>query len=788
VARGPRLRLRREHPYALLIDLISNATEINEDDTQQSIAAKLQAGISPLVDDLDRVLDPLHRLYGLSERGGAALDKDSYQERLLGSLVAVVDGLCARAPTVLVLQDLHWADPSTVTLFANLISTVASPVVVVANYCPTFTGVLPNVREIELPSLSPRQSGELVASLLDGCEPPQELLDFVVQRTDGNPFYVEEMINSLLETETLLRGNGSWQMVGSLAEADLPTSVRGVIAARIDRLESDRRKVLREASVVGRDFLYDVVKRVATDTATLDPSLADLKSADLIRERDNQADLEYFFKHALTQDVAYGGLLKPERMRLHARAAAAIEAQFAGRLEEATETLAFHYQRGGVLDKAVHYLRAAGRKAIDRYALVEAQAHFEAAYAMLTAEAQSPEVDRAIVATILDWAILFYFQARLLTLGDLLDRHNDAVEQLGDDDLLVWWYVWRGHVAGFRPDQTDNMRDLEVAIDLAKRLGNEAALAYAKTWQIWAHFSAGDPGAAAAVAEEIREWVVANRYEDPYPYFKSHGTMGYVLTSLGRMDEVEQICNELIEFGKEVGNNRCVAYGMQGLAFHAAFLLRLETGIEMSRRAHAIAKDPIYSDTANLTRSAAATLAGDTEEARAAVDALVASVESGVDLPSPLFVGLADAVATMSEGRLTVGMDRLLEIRDDAEHKGRLWESLFGDIYIAAIYSRIVTGEATRDLKGLLRNPRFLKYVNRARKEAEPRLRALLRAADETGFRGVLPMVEWELAKLLIHKGKTDEARTLLESCLAVVGKPGNSEGTERVKALLESI
>lgn len=775
-------------PYALLIDLISNAVGIAEGDTGESIVAKLQAGVDPLVDDVERVLEPFHRLFGLSERTSAALDKDSYQERLLDSLASVVDGLCARAPTVLVLQDLHWADPSTVGMFSKLIETVQSPVVVVANYRPSFTGSLPGVRQIELQALSPRQSGELVASLLDGEPPPAELVEFLFGRTDGNPFYLEEIINSLLETDTLVRSNGSWRLVGELTEANLPSSVRGVIAARIDRLDGDRRKVLREASVVGRDFLYDVMRRVASETDTLDPCLEDLMNADLIRERDNQADLEYFFKHALTQDVAYEGLLKAERMELHARAAAAIEAQFAGRLEEVTETLAFHYQRGGVLDKAVHYLRAAGSKAMDRYALVEAQSHFESAYDLLTSQGPSPEVDAALVGTILDWAILFYYQARLLALGELLDRHTDAMGRLEDDRIRMWWHVWRGHATGFQLDQADNMRDLDAAIELAQRLGDEAGYAYAKTWAVWGYFIAGKPDDAVAAADEIRDWVTAHRFTDPYPYFKSLGTVTYVLSSRGTAQEVEQICNELIALGEEVGNNRCVAYGMQGLAFLAAVMLRFDEGIGLAREAQSIAKDPIYAETANLTRSAAATLAGESAEARAAVDELMTAVESGVDLPAPLFVGLADGVATMSEGRLTVGMDHLMEVRAEADRTNRVWERLFGDVYIGTIFSRVTTGEASRDLTRILRNPRFLKYVRRARKEAEPRLRAAMEEAEATGFRGIIPIIQYELAKLLIHKGDAAGARPILESCLERISFAGEHEGTERVKALLGSL
>ena len=154
----------------------------------------------------------------------------------------------------------------------------------------------------------------------------------------------------------------------SLAEAGVPATVRGVIAARIDRLDDVRRSVLRHAAVVGREFLCSVVTQVSSDGAVVASSLTQLQAADLIRLRRNAPELEYMFKHALTQDVAYDGLLRAERRALHARTAQVMEAVFADRLPEFVEILAYHYLHGGITDKAVLYLRQAGHKCVQRYA------------------------------------------------------------------------------------------------------------------------------------------------------------------------------------------------------------------------------------------------------------------------------------------------------------------------------------------------------------------------------------------------------------------------------------
>ncbi len=352
--------------------------------------------------------------------------------------------------------------------------------------------------------------------------------------------------------------------------------------------------------MVGRQFLYEVIKRVATVTATLDPSLADLEHADLIRER-SDPDLEYFFKHALTQDVAYEGLLKKERRELHTRAAAAIEDQFTDRLGEVTETLAYHYTQAGVTDKAVSFLRLAGTKAIDRYALVESQAHFENAYELLANLEGSLERDTELVDLILDWALLFYYRARLLDLRELLDRHQDSMERLDDDSKRMWWLIWRGHTAGFTLDQADNVAHLDRAVEIAQRIGDETGYAYARTWQVWGHFVAGRPRDAIEAAKSIEEWVIANREVDPYPFFKSQCVLGFALSFSGQFAGVEGMCTDVIEFGHKVGNNRCIAFGIQALAMLHVSLGNFAKSMALAKEASTTAKDPMYRDTAQIT-------------------------------------------------------------------------------------------------------------------------------------------------------------------------------------------
>ena len=220
-------------------------------------------------------------------------------------------------------------------------------------------------------------------------------MTFLDQRTGGNPFFMEEIVNSLLENHFLTRSDEGWTLTGQFDAAAVPTTIRGVIAARIDRLDAERRLILQEASVIGREFLFTILSQVRGGETTLADGLSALESADLIRKRDVDADLEYLFKHALTQEVSYQGLLRSKRHELHGRVGEAMEKLLGDRHREYAESIAYHFQNSDEPERAVPYLVIAGKKAIERYALAEAETYYRSAYDILLAQPESAERDHA---------------------------------------------------------------------------------------------------------------------------------------------------------------------------------------------------------------------------------------------------------------------------------------------------------------------------------------------------------------------------------------------------------
>ncbi len=397
----------------------------------------------------------------------------------------------------------------------------------------------------------------------------------------------------------------------------------------------------------------------------------------------------------------------------------------------------------------------------------------------------SHERDTELVDLILDWALLFYYRARLLDFRELLDRHQDSMERLDDDSKRMWWLIWRGHTAGFTLDQADNVAHLDRAVEIAQRIGDETGYAYARTWQVWGHFVAGRPRDAIEAAKSIEEWAIANREVDPYPFFKSQCVLGFALSFSGQFAGVEGMCTDVIEFGHKVGNNRCIAFGIQALAMLQVSLGNYGRSMSLAEEASSTAKDPMYRDTAKLTLIAAASLAGDLETVRAAVTYLRDIVATGVQLPSPLFVDIGEAFVVMGDGDLIEGMALLERSIEVASEASRGWEWLYGRSVKTVFLARLASGEFGGDWKTMLRNPRLAALMRRAKSSAGHELAALRDDAHARGFEMIAGICDVEEAKLLLSQGKPDQARLLLQRSLDLFAQTTDSEGSRVVVELL---
>ena len=273
-------------------------------------------------------------------------------------------------------------------------------------------------REIHLQDLSMDELQEMLASILQTTTVPEDLQRFVQERVGTNPFYLEEMINSLIESGILQPNKDTWRLTGSINKADIPTTVHAVISGRIDHLDEAAKYLLQEASVIGRTVPYEALKSITRQARILDQLLERLEALDLLR-RTSPSGQKYVFKHGLIQDVVYNSLLKKDRQAMHRRIGLRIEQVMGERLPEFYETLAFHFRHSDLSQrdlsqKAVHYLRESGRKSLQQYAVQESNQNYQRAFKILKQDLEGSEEEKGPSSTLSTSGPRYFITAPIL--------------------------------------------------------------------------------------------------------------------------------------------------------------------------------------------------------------------------------------------------------------------------------------------------------------------------------------------------------------------------------------
>ncbi len=407
--------------YWIARDVLRGLLRVEADATLEEISAALQGSIESILPErgsedvwpyLAHLLDlPLDEAVAgrIAQFGPQAL-----QERILGAFSGYVRAR-SQQPLVLVWEDLHWADGSSLNLLETLLPLTAEvPLLVLLVFRPEEGATwdfhrrldetqAETYQPIELHPLSRDESARLVQGLLKIENLPDRTRALILDKAEGNPLFLEELLRSLIDAGMVLLQAGrtvATDTIHELKAIDVPDTVQGVIASRIDRLPANDKYTLQTAAVIGRTFQKRVLKYLLDReqaTIHLDASLDELRRQEFVRLREALAgegvssDLEYIFKHVLTQETAYNSMLIAQRQALHKVAGEAIEALFPERLDELAAPLAFHFERAGVLDKAISFLLEAGNRAVKLSANEEATGHFSQGLELLKGLPDTPE-------------------------------------------------------------------------------------------------------------------------------------------------------------------------------------------------------------------------------------------------------------------------------------------------------------------------------------------------------------------------------------------------------------
>ena len=393
------------YAYLPLIELLRQYFQIRPQDDERTLHEKVAGRVVALERELEDGLPYLLSLLGHTEFVAALQQMDPHirQQRSFDAIKRILVRESLTRPVVLIFEDLQWLDEGTQAFLDSLSESLATaPLLLLVNYRPEYRhewGSKSYYSQLRLDALGMEDAKELLAALLDEANWPvtaaslEPLKQLILEKTEGTPFFMEEMVRALFDQGVLVHSMGGIALTKPLDAVHIPATVQGVLAGRIDQLGAAEKELLQTAAVIGREFSLSLLTQVAQqDEDTLVPSLSRLQTAEFIYEQPAFPEVEYTFKHALTQDVAYHSLLSERRQTVHARTAQAIAALFHAQLNDRhLRELAYHSARSGNTEQAAGYYQRAGELALKNSAYSEAVRDLNHALDLLPALPSTPD-------------------------------------------------------------------------------------------------------------------------------------------------------------------------------------------------------------------------------------------------------------------------------------------------------------------------------------------------------------------------------------------------------------
>jgi tetratricopeptide (TPR) repeat protein len=751
-------------PYFPVIDLLKRYVHIEDGDEPRTVRAKVTGHLLTLDEALQDTIPALLALLDAlpADSPFLKLDPPQRRQRTLAGLKRVLLRESQVQPLLLVCEDLHWIDSETQALLDSLVESLpTAQLLLLVNYRPEYQhgwGSKTYYTQLRLDPLLPASADAFLQALLGADPSLASLKRLLIERTEGNPFFLEESVRTLVETDVLVGAPGAYRLAQPIERLQVPATVQAILAARIDRLPPEEKRLLQTAAVIGTEVPLPLLQAIAElPEDALHRGLAHLQTAEFLYETRLFPEPEYTFKHALTQEVAYGSLLLERRRGLHARLVEALEALApervaevaSGRSLDLVERLAYHALRGEVWDKAVTYCQQAGARAFDRAALREAAASFEQA---LQALAYLPESGDTRVRAI---ELRLALGTPLTQLGELR-RHlallgeAEALARALDDGARLGRVLYQMAFVLFLTGAPDGaMAASQQALALAAALGDSALQTAACHRLGMVYWSLGDFGRAAEVLRrnvEAADWESGTSRTDVQ--IQSQGYLARTLSECGAFAEGRRHGEEALRLATLAGRglNATIVHSFLGELYLAQGDLEhairvLEQGVALGRPSGSQLNVRLIA----ASLGAASALQGRLAEGRALLEEAIS-----ITLHMGVLVGHARMVTWLSEvcrlaGRGEEAWQHACQAFDLArQHKERANEAL-------ALH-QLGTVQAHADPPDTA--------------PAEAHYQQALALADELGMRPLVAHCHLGLGRLYVKLGRGEPARTALSTAI----------------------
>jgi class 3 adenylate cyclase/tetratricopeptide (TPR) repeat protein len=473
----------RTTPYLPVIELLRQYFNISSQDSTASIRQKVTEKVLALDPSLQHVTAPLlHLLDSLEEQHPFQfLDLGQRRQQTYQAIIRLLLRETEMRPALAVFEDLQWYDSLTLGLINELFVAAQSARLLLIVTCRLGYAApwknYPNYRELQLDPLIDASLLDFLRALLGSDQSLSTLKHFLTERASGIPLFVEEIVRTLVDADVLNGPRGSYRVARTFSGSDVPPTLQAVLAARIDALPTAEKRLLQEAAVIGQDVPFSLLRSICGLTEeVLRRRLGNLQTAEFIYPTQLFPELQYSFKHSLTRDVAYSGVLHDRRRAIHSRVLNAIETVYADRLTEHVERLAYHAERGAIWDKALEYLQRSGLKAYSLYAHADAAQFFERALKILEELPETPDNLRQAVDLRFDLrnALLPSFETDRILRS--LDELDPILARLGDKQRSAQYAAFRCNQHYLIGQQRRAIEFGDTGVRLARECGDRVVL------------------------------------------------------------------------------------------------------------------------------------------------------------------------------------------------------------------------------------------------------------------------------------------------------------------------
>jgi class 3 adenylate cyclase/tetratricopeptide (TPR) repeat protein len=604
VLRSRSVSYARGRPYVHVIDLLKTYLDIQEGDDPRRLRERVTDKLLTLDRALEPFVTPLLALLDVPVDDAAwrDLDPPQRQQRIVESVKRLLLRESQVQPLLLLFADLPWMDAESLVVLDALIESLPTArILLLVSFRPEYQhawGSKTYDTLLRIDPLAAESAEKLLTFLLGRDESLHPVKRVLIDRTQGNPFFLEEMVRTLVEREILVGERGHYRATNAPAEWQIPATIQAILAARIDRLPPEDKALLQAASVIGRDVPFALLKSIADIyEESLRRALTRLVAGEFLYERSVFPDLEYSFKHALTHETAYGSLLQDHRRALHARIVSAVEAVYGGRLAEQVDRLAHHAFRGDVWPKAVSYLRQAGGKALAHSAYREAVTCFEQGLTALDALPDTPENRERAIDLRLDLRQALFPLGEFTRVWEYLQEAEGLATALDDPRRLGWVSAYLAGQQLHTGGPVSKGRALADRVEaIAKRVGDVSLHMAAQYYFVVSATQGGDYRAAEEISRRMIQSFHDARSRERFglvipPAFMARTALVHALADRGAFDDGEAQGQEVIRIAEALDHPLSLLWGCIEVAYLASVRGELSRAVPLLEHALALSRE-----------------------------------------------------------------------------------------------------------------------------------------------------------------------------------------------------